>query len=156
VEFWAQSRFLISKNRSGKWLFRLKRKLSLFEGTALLLYQMAFIQLAASMVISIWILYQGKNWFRTHSLTFYNAFRFDYTTHKWTSLAPMSTPRASFTAVVSSNYSHIYVMGGTNSNCVAGTGLNLVERYDLIGNCWETLTPMKHKRHSHTACLTNM
>ena len=80
--------------------------------------------------------------------------RFDLQTKKWTTLCPMNTARASFTAVVSSNCSSIFVMGGSNNS--EREGLALLERYDVVGNYWENLAPMNQRRFMHAAAIVNM
>jgi hypothetical protein len=64
----------------------------------------------------------------------------------------MNSGRAYFSAVATSNCSHIIVVGGVNE----GGPLAYVERYDAITGVWENITPMRHKRQMHAACLANI
>ena len=63
----------------------------------------------------------------------------------------MSTNRGTFASLVSPNYNFIYVIGGFN-----GQPLDHVERYDVMKDSWEYLSPMKQRRFMHAATLTSM
>jgi Kelch motif len=64
----------------------------------------------------------------------------------------MNTPRAHFSAVLSSNCSQIIVIGGVNES----GPLAYVERYDIMTGLWENLAPMKNKRQMHAAWMANI
>jgi hypothetical protein len=48
--------------------------------------------------------------------------------------------------VASSDFQYIYALGGFN-----GASLDLVERYDIVSDKWELVTPMLSKRFMHEA-----
>mmetsp|Transcript_16547 Transcript_16547/g.15847 ORF Transcript_16547/g.15847 Transcript_16547/m.15847 type:complete len:115 (+) Transcript_16547:1465-1809(+) len=77
--------------------------------------------------------------------------RLEFATFKWTLMRPMNSARGTFSALVSSNCSFIYVIGGFN-----GQPIDHVERYDVMHNQWEYLAPLKQKRFMHAACLANI
>ena len=60
------------------------------------------------------------------------------TTNRWTTLAPMPTPRFGLSAVVGTD-GRIYAIGGENA---AGTELRTVEAYTPSSNTWTTEAPM--------------
>lgn len=53
----------------------------------------------------------------------------------------MSTPRGTFSALVSPACTYIYAIGGFSG--AHGGPLDHVERYDVMNNSWEYLAPMK-------------
>ncbi len=61
-------------------------------------------------------------------------------------LRPMNTPRCTLSAVASHDCQYIYAMGGFN-----GAALDIVERYNVMTDEWEYITPMLHKRFMHEA-----
>jgi hypothetical protein len=58
----------------------------------------------------------------------------------------MNTSRCTLCAVASTDCQFIYVMGGFNGNA-----LDVVERYNIMTDEWEYITPMNHKRFMHEA-----
>jgi hypothetical protein len=72
--------------------------------------------------------------------------KFDLQTKTWVSLRPMETPRCTLSAVASNDCQYIYAMGGFN-----GAALEIVERYNIMTDEWEYITPMIHKRFMHEA-----
>ena len=63
----------------------------------------------------------------------------------------MNNERCTLSAVSSSDYQYIYVMGGFN-----GKPLNSVERYSIINDTWEFVTPMKRQRFMHSCCVAQI
>ena len=103
----------------------------------------------------------GHNGFETLNTLYkypnspFNTFRYAFQSKTWHStLSPMNTPRSYFSAVSSSNFNYIYVMGGSTTSST--DSINHVERYDVMRNVWEQLAPMKTRRWMHAACITNM
>eukprot|EP00816_Leptocylindrus_hargravesii_P007186 CAMPEP_0196825102 /NCGR_PEP_ID=MMETSP1362-20130617/92861_1 /TAXON_ID=163516 /ORGANISM="Leptocylindrus danicus, Strain CCMP1856" /LENGTH=185 /DNA_ID=CAMNT_0042205479 /DNA_START=318 /DNA_END=873 /DNA_ORIENTATION=- len=71
-------------------------------------------------------------------------------TFKWTTMAPMGTPRSLFAAVPKDKY--IYVFGGDNDD---DGRLSSTERYSIASNTWEDLPDMpKGTRNGHCAVTT--
>ena len=63
----------------------------------------------------------------------------------------MNHPRCSLSAVVTNDFAYIYAIGGFDSS-----PLNLVERYSVISESWEIVTPMKHKRFMHNSVILSL
>ena len=63
----------------------------------------------------------------------------------------MNNERCTLSAVPSADYQYIYVMGGFN-----GKPLNSVERYSIISDAWEFVTPMKRQRFMHASCVAQI
>eukprot|EP00816_Leptocylindrus_hargravesii_P002373 CAMPEP_0196802000 /NCGR_PEP_ID=MMETSP1362-20130617/1741_1 /TAXON_ID=163516 /ORGANISM="Leptocylindrus danicus, Strain CCMP1856" /LENGTH=270 /DNA_ID=CAMNT_0042173197 /DNA_START=30 /DNA_END=839 /DNA_ORIENTATION=+ len=72
---------------------------------------------------------------------------------KWTTMAPMGTPRRYFAAILKDGY--IYVFGGTNDDGAMYYDLSSTERYSIANNIWENLPDMpKGPRFGHCAVTT--
>ena len=63
---------------------------------------------------------------------------------QWISVKGMQTSRCTLTAIASTDCQYIYALGGFN-----GAALDVVERYSVITDEWETLPSMLHKRFMH-------
>jgi len=50
----------------------------------------------------------------------------------------MNNPRCTLAAVGSGDCQYIFAMGGFD-----GKALNVVERYSVVNDCWEFVTPMR-------------
>ncbi|TDT39491.1 glucose/arabinose dehydrogenase [Halospina denitrificans] len=70
-----------------------------------------------------------------------SATRYNPSTGKWTTLAPMPTPRGGASAEVVGN--RIHVVGGMANN---GASVDVVEIYNPANNSWSTGTPMTTRR----------
>ncbi len=68
--------------------------------------------------------------------------------NKWYRVTAMNHARCSLSAVVSPDCQYIYAMGGFDSS-----PLSLVERYCVMSETWEIVTPMKHKRFMHNSVI---
>lgn len=80
---------------------------------------------------------------KDHSLTTVE----QYSAHadEWTVLGEMSVPRYGHAACHVGG--HLYVVGGYNES---GSCLNLVERYNLRNNSWQSVAPLRTARRSVT------
>lgn len=58
----------------------------------------------------------------------------------------MQRSRCTLAAVPSSDFQYIYALGGFN-----GSSLDMVERYDIMSDKWDLMTPMISKRFMHEA-----
>ena len=76
-------------------------------------------------------------------------YRLSLKTYQWTDMAPMSTERGHFSAVLRGGY--IYVFGGRWRN----GSLASAERYSIADNIWEDLPNMAEKRFGHCAVSTS-
>ena len=76
--------------------------------------------------------------------------KYDPSKNEWINVQPMNHPRCTMACLSSSDCRYIYAIGGYD-----GTPLNLVERYDLVHDTWEFVTPMKNKRFMHAAVLSS-
>lgn len=74
--------------------------------------------------------------------------RYDEIRNEWILVASMKSPRCTLAAVASPDFQYIYVMGGFDN-----VPLNTVEKYSVLTDSWELITPMKHKRFMHTAVI---
>ena len=92
--------------------------------------------------------FDGSNYLNT-------LWKLDPTTFKLQALPPMNVERAHFSAVLSQNCGHIYVIGGYNSQSGA---LKSVERFDVLTQTWALVAPMHKKRFMHAShsCLTTI
>ena len=63
----------------------------------------------------------------------------------------MTNSRCTLAAIPSPDYQYIYAVGGFNGNA-----LNFVERYSIVQDCWEIVTPMKRPRFMHACCFVSM
>lgn len=71
-----------------------------------------------------------------------SAFRFDFITQNWESIAPMLSPRGSFACAAIPNSDRIIVAGGGSRHTMfgaAGSRMNSVEMYDIRKNEWVAL-----------------
>ncbi len=83
--------------------------------------------------------YDGKQYLNTVE-------KFDLSQQKWVQVKAMNTSRCTLSAVASADCQYIYSLGGFNGN-----SLDLVERYNMVSETWEFLTPMLSKRFMHEA-----
>ena len=83
---------------------------------------------------------------------------FDPRTHKWSSLAPMSNPRALFPLVWDEK--HLYAIGGAkdmdNSGFLISNNTETVERYCFSTDTWETVPVLPTKLRQHAAAATTI
>lgn len=71
-----------------------------------------------------------------------SAFRFDFATFSWNSLAPMITPRGSFACAAAPECGKIVVAGGGSRHTMfgaAGSRMSSVEMYDIVKDEWVAL-----------------
>lgn len=73
-------------------------------------------------------------------------YRFDTQKGVWVPIKSMNCSRCTLSAVASNDCQYIYAMGGFN-----GTALDVVERYNVMTDEWEYMTPMGHRRFMHEA-----
>jgi Kelch motif len=59
----------------------------------------------------------------------------------------MNSERCTLAAVASSDCQYIYAVGGFN-----GKPSNIAERYSILTNTWEYVTPLKRPRFMHAIC----
>ena len=71
--------------------------------------------------------------------------------NEWTLVQSMKHPRCTMACISSPDCQFIYALGGYD-----GVPLNLVERYDVVNDVWEFVTPMKNKRFMHAAVITSV
>ena len=72
--------------------------------------------------------------------------RFDEAAGEWIEVCPMNASRCTLSAASSPDCQHIYAIGGFD-----GMPLSIVERYNVVDDAWEFVTPMKEKRFMHSA-----
>ncbi len=77
--------------------------------------------------------------------------KYDETTNEWETLPAMTTPRAKFSAIVSSDCRYIYVIGGENES--ESKPLKSIERFNLLEFVWEPVSNLKTGRCSHQTVL---
>ncbi|KAK3193594.1 hypothetical protein Dsin_024904 [Dipteronia sinensis] len=68
-----------------------------------------------------------------------SAFRFNFITYSWERIAPMISPRGSFACAAVHGLNQIIVAGGGSRHSMfaaAGSRINSVERYEVVGNKW--------------------
>jgi hypothetical protein len=63
----------------------------------------------------------------------------------------MNNERCTLAAVPSPDFQYIYAMGGFN-----GKPMNVVERYSVMNDTWEFISPMKRHRFMHACCFTQV
>jgi len=63
----------------------------------------------------------------------------------------MNNERCTLSAIPSPDYQYIYVIGGFN-----GKPMNVVERYSVLNDVWEFVTPMKKARFMHSSCFVSI
>jgi hypothetical protein len=90
---------------------------------------------------NICLVWKSK-WYPTLTILF----RFDLQKQQWVKVKSMNTSRCTLAAVASSDCQYIYTLGGFNGN-----SLDLVERYNIMSDDWEFMTPMISKRFMHEA-----
>ncbi len=77
--------------------------------------------------------------------------KYDPAKNEWIQVQTMNHPRCTMACLSSADCRYIYVLGGYD-----GSPLNLVERYDVVHDSWEFVTPMKSKRFMHAAVLSSV
>jgi hypothetical protein len=77
--------------------------------------------------------------------------RFDELKNRWVKVKNMNTSKCTLAALPSPNFQYIYTVGGFN-----GSPLNVVERYSIVNDQWDFITPMKRARFMHACCLVSI
>lgn len=78
--------------------------------------------------------------------------RYDVFSNEWLPVKPMNKARCTLSACASSDYQYIYAIGGFN-----GVPLNLIERFDITKEEWESIIPpMQQKRFMHSCLMVNL
>ncbi|CDW82034.1 kelch motif family protein [Stylonychia lemnae] len=77
-------------------------------------------------------------------------YRFDEQRNQWILMNSMNNERCTISAIPSPDYQYIYVLGGFN-----GKPMNVVERYSVLNDVWEFVTPMKRARFMHSSCFVS-
>ena len=66
-------------------------------------------------------------------------------------MSNMNISRCTLSAIASPDYEYIYVMGGFN-----GQPLDSVERYSVMRDEWEHVSPMQRQRFMHACCFASV
>eukprot|EP00357_Protocruzia_adherens_P030869 CAMPEP_0115012512 /NCGR_PEP_ID=MMETSP0216-20121206/24783_1 /TAXON_ID=223996 /ORGANISM="Protocruzia adherens, Strain Boccale" /LENGTH=1414 /DNA_ID=CAMNT_0002381587 /DNA_START=141 /DNA_END=4385 /DNA_ORIENTATION=- len=74
--------------------------------------------------------------------------KFDPFDDAWSPIRSMNIPKGAATALSSPEFQYIYVIGGFNGN-----PLGYVERYDVLNDSWELVSPVRQKRFMHTSLI---
>ncbi len=76
--------------------------------------------------------------------------KYDIPLKKWKLIHDMNFARCFASAVASSDFQYIYIMGGYD-----GKPLNTVERYDVLVGRWDIIKTMPLPRYRHQCLYTN-
>ena len=88
--------------------------------------------------------YDGENYLNSVE-------KYDISQNKWKNIKTLNSGRCTMACVSSLDCQSIFALGGYN-----GSPLNTVERYAVMKDEWELITPMKRKRFMHAAVVASV
>lgn len=74
--------------------------------------------------------------------------RYDESKNEWIQVKTLKHKRSNLTSVNTPDCQFIYVIWGYD-----GEALNLVERYDVLKESWELVSPLNTKRSCHSSVI---